>query len=87
MDTFAGQTVISSGPYAVVRHPQYAGSLLYLGGMPLALGSWWGLPVFAAMVPVLVWRLRDEERMLVKELPGYADYRNRVRWRLIPGIY
>ena len=85
--TFAGQTVISSGPYAVVRHPQYAGSLLYLGGMPLALGSWWGLPVFAAMVPFLVWRLRDEERMLAKELPGYADYRNRVRWRLIPGIY
>jgi protein-S-isoprenylcysteine O-methyltransferase Ste14 len=87
VDTFAGQRVISSGPYAVVRHPQYAGALLYLVGTPLALGSWCGLFVFAAMVPFLIWRLRDEETMLAKDLPGYADYQLRVRSRLIPGIF
>jgi protein-S-isoprenylcysteine O-methyltransferase Ste14 len=87
VDVFAGQRVISSGPYAVVRHPQYAGAILYLLGIPLALGSWWGLLVFAAMMPFLIWRLLDEERLLARELPGYADYRNRLRWRLIPGVY
>jgi protein-S-isoprenylcysteine O-methyltransferase Ste14 len=87
VDIFAGQRVISSGPYAVVRHPQYAGALLYLVGIPLALGSWLGLLVFAAMVPFLIWRLLDEEKLLAKELPGYADYRHRVRWRLMPGLY
>jgi protein-S-isoprenylcysteine O-methyltransferase Ste14 len=87
VDIFAGQRVISTGPYAVVRHPQYAGALLYLLGIPLALGSWWGVLVFAAMVPFLVWRLVDEERVLTAGLRDYADYRNRVRWRLIPGIY
>ena len=81
------QKVIATGPYALVRHPQYAGALLYLVGMPLALGSWWGLLVLAAMVPVLIWRLLDEERLLAKDLPGYADYRRNVRSRLIPGIY
>jgi protein-S-isoprenylcysteine O-methyltransferase Ste14 len=87
VDIFAGQRVISSGPYAVVRHPQYAGAFLYLLGMPLALGSWWGLLVFAAIVPFLIWRLVDEEQVLTAGLPGYAEYRNRVRWRLIPGVY
>ena len=81
------QRVITTGPYAHLRHPQYAGALLYLLGMPLALGSWWGVLVFAAIVPFLVWRLVDEERLLAKDLPGYAGYCNRVRWRLIPGIY
>jgi len=81
------QRVITTGPYAHLRHPQYAGALLYLLGMPLALGSWWGILVFAALVPFLIWRLVDEERLLAKDLPGYADYRNRVRWRLIPGVY
>jgi protein-S-isoprenylcysteine O-methyltransferase Ste14 len=66
--------VISSGPYAIVRHPMYAGGLLYLLGMPLALGSYWGLLVFAAMVPVLLWRLFDEERFLSERLPGYTEY-------------
>lgn len=87
VDIFAGQRVVSSGPYAVVRHPQYAGAIFYLLGIPLALGSWWGLLVFAAMVPFLIWRLLDEERVLTAGLRGYAEYRNRVRWRLIPGIY
>ena len=81
------QRVITTGPYAVVRHPQYAGAFLYLFGTPLALGSWWGVLVFAAMAPFLIWRLVDEERLLTAGLPGYADYRRRVRFRLIPGLY
>ncbi len=82
-----GQEVISTGPYAVVRHPMYAGGLIYLLGMPLALGSYPGLLVFAAVLPVLIWRLLDEEKLLARELPGYREYQARVRWRLIPKIF
>jgi protein-S-isoprenylcysteine O-methyltransferase Ste14 len=81
------QRVISTGPYALVRHPMYAGGLLYLIGTPLALGSWWGLAPFAATLPFLIWRLVDEEAFLVKNLPGYAEYRNKVRFRLMPGVW
>ncbi len=87
VDIFAGQRVASSGPYAMVRHPQYAGAFLYLLGIPLALGSWWGLLVLAAMIPFLIWRLLDEERVLTAGLPDYAEYQRRVRSRLIPGVY
>jgi len=82
-----GQRVIDSGPYAIVRHPMYSGALLYMLGTPLALASYWGLLGFVLMLLVIVWRLQDEERMLSGELPGYADYRARVRWRLIPGVW
>ena len=73
------QKVISTGPYAVVRHPMYAGSMLYLLGTPLALGSYCGLLVLAAMAPFLIWRLFDEERFLSKNLPGYTEYCAKVR--------
>jgi protein-S-isoprenylcysteine O-methyltransferase Ste14 len=81
------QKVISTGPYAVVRHPMYAGSLPMLIGIPLALGSYWGLVALAAMLPALIWRLLDEERFLAKSLPGYREYCAKVRWRMIPGIF
>ena len=81
------QEVISTGPYAIVRHHMYAGRLLYLFGMPLALGSYWGLLVLAAVMPFLTWRLFDEERFLSKNLPGYTEYCAKVRWRLIPGVF
>ena len=81
------QKVISTGPYAIVRHPMYAGGSLYLLGMPLALGSYWGLLVLTSMVPFLIWRLFDEERFLSKNLLGYTDYCAKVRWRLIPGVF
>jgi len=81
------QTVVSTGPYAIVRHPMYASALLYLVGTPLALGSYRGLVPIAAMLPLLVWRLLDEERMLSAELPGYAEYRKRVRHRLVPFVW
>lgn len=83
----AGQRVIDTGPYALVRHPMYASALLYLVGTPLALGSYWGFVALAFMLPFLVWRLIDEERLLARELPGYSAYQARVRYRLIPGLW
>src|SRR5215813_6875915 len=87
IEVVSGQRVISTGPYALVRHPMYAGGLLLVLGTPLALGSIWGLLVIAAMTPVLLLRLVDEERFLSKNLPGYKEYCARVRWRLIPGVF
>jgi protein-S-isoprenylcysteine O-methyltransferase Ste14 len=82
-----GQTLVSTGPYAIVRHPMYAGALVYLVGTPLALGSYWGLAVLALMAPILVWRLVDEERVLERRLPGYSEYKQKVRYRLAPGLF
>jgi len=82
-----GQTVISTGLYGVVRHPMYMGTLPLTIAMPLALGSWWALLPVLAIVPALVWRLVDEERVLRRDLPGYAAYCARVRYRLVPGIW
>src|SRR5262249_16999379 len=81
------QTVISTGPYAIVRHPMYAGSMLYFFGMPIALGSYWGLLVLVPMLPVLLWRLLDEEKFLANNLSGYKEYLSRVRWRLLPHVF
>jgi protein-S-isoprenylcysteine O-methyltransferase Ste14 len=81
------QRLVSTGPYALVRHPMYAGGLVLLFGMPLALASWWGLVVVVLMVPALLWRLVDEERFLLQKLPGYAGYREQVPRRLIPGVW
>jgi protein-S-isoprenylcysteine O-methyltransferase Ste14 len=87
IEVAADHRVITTGPYAVVRHPMYAGSFLYLVVMPLALGSWWGFLALAAMIPFVVWRMFDEERFLCDKLPGYKEYCSRTRWRLIPGIF
>ncbi len=81
------QKVISTGPYAIVRHPMYASALLYLVGTPLALGSFWGLLALSAMMPFLIWRLYDEESFLAGNLPGYTEYQKKVRHRLIPFIW
>jgi protein-S-isoprenylcysteine O-methyltransferase Ste14 len=83
----SGQRVISTGPYSVVRHPMYAAALLMFLGIAIALGSWWGMAVLAAVLPALAWRLVDEERVLLRDLNGYADYRRKVRWRLIPLVW
>ena len=82
-----GQHVIDSGPYAVVRHPMYAGALIMIAGIPVALGSWWGLVPAALLAPVIVWRLMREEAFLVAHLAGYGDYRGRVRHRLAPMLW
>jgi protein-S-isoprenylcysteine O-methyltransferase Ste14 len=81
------QKVISTGPYAIVRHPMYAGALVLLLGAPLALGSWWGLLTIVPMTIVLVWRLLDEERFLASNLAGYTGYQDKVRYRLAPLIW
>jgi protein-S-isoprenylcysteine O-methyltransferase Ste14 len=81
------QKVISTGPYARVRHPMYAGGLVMLLGMPIALGSWCGVLVLLAILPALIWRLFDEEKFLSANLPGYIEYRKKVRYRLIPGVW
>ncbi len=81
------QRVISTGPYAVVRHPMYASGCLYLLGTPLALGSYWGFLPIAAMMPFLIWRLIDEERFLARNLPGYSEYQKRIRYRLVPFVW
>jgi len=87
IEVVAGQRVISTGPYAIVRHPMYASAALYLLGTPLALGSYWGLAALAAMAPFLIWRLVDEERFLAKNLRGYTEYQERVRHRLVPFVW
>ena len=81
------QTVISSGPYALVRHPMYSGGLLLFLGIPFALGSWWGLILFVPLLVLIIWRLKQEERYLSTHLPGYRDYCAKVTHRLIPFIW
>lgn len=87
IEVAAGQRVISTGPYAIVRHPMYAGALLMLFATPIALGSWWGLTMFIPMALVIVLRLRDEEIFLQKSLPGYREYCGKVRFHLVPYIW
>jgi protein-S-isoprenylcysteine O-methyltransferase Ste14 len=81
------QTVISTGPYAYVRHPMYSGALIMLLGTTLALASWWGLLPFVFMVAVIVARLLNEEKLLLANLRGYAEYVARVKYRLIPPVW
>jgi protein-S-isoprenylcysteine O-methyltransferase Ste14 len=82
-----GQRVIDTGPYAIVRHPMYAAAMLYLIGVPLLLGSWYGLIGTAIFAFAVARRAVGEERKLQRELGGYDGYMNRVRWRLIPGVW
>jgi protein-S-isoprenylcysteine O-methyltransferase Ste14 len=78
------QKVISTGPYGLVRHPMYLGALILLLGIPIALGSWWGVLTLVPMAVVLVLRLTDEEIFLARNLPGYTEYRQKVKYRLVP---
>ena len=83
----SGQQVISTGLYGYVRHPMYSANILILTGLPLALGSYWGLAFIIPGIAVLASRIHDEERLLVEELPGYRKYTEHVRHRLVPGIW
>jgi len=87
IEVAANQKVISSGPYARVRHPMYLGGLIFILGIPLALGSWLGLLTIVLFAPILAWRILDEEKFLVKNLPGYAEYEKKVKYRLIPLVW
>ncbi|MET3971509.1 MULTISPECIES: methyltransferase family protein [Bradyrhizobium] len=81
------QRVVSTGPYAHVRHPMYSGMILFFAGVPLLLGSWWGLAIAPVIVVLFAVRIGIEERTLREGLPGYSDYMTRVRYRLLPGVW
>ena len=81
------QRVVSTGPYAHVRHPMYSGMILFFAGVPLLLGSWWGLVMAPVIVVLFAVRIGIEERTLREGLPGYSNYMTRVRYRLLPGVW
>ena len=81
------QKVVSTGLYGLVRHPMYTGNVVMMVGIPLALGSYWGLAFVVPGLLVLAWRLRDEEKLLQEELDGYREYTQQVRYRLVPGMW
>lgn len=87
LQTERGHRVVSTGPYAWVRHPMYSGTVLFFVGAPLLLGSWWGVAMSPLFVLLFAIRVRIEERALVAGLPDYADYARRVRYRLVPGLW
>jgi protein-S-isoprenylcysteine O-methyltransferase Ste14 len=81
------QKVITTGPYALVRHPMYSAALIWFVGVPLALGSAWGVLLVVPITLVLVWRLLDEEKLLSRDLSGYVEYKHKVRTRLVPLVW
>ena len=87
IEVAAEQRVIETGPYAIVRHPMYSGALVMFIGVPLALGSFVGLLTFVPFAATIVWRLLDEERFLSSHLTGYAAYRDKTRYRLVPRVW
>jgi protein-S-isoprenylcysteine O-methyltransferase Ste14 len=83
-----GQYVVTTGPYAVIRHPGYVGGILFVLASGIALGSWLATAMLAvSTLPFLLYRTVTEDRILQAELPGYCDYAGRVRWRLMPGVW
>ncbi len=82
-----GQKVIDTGVYALVRHPMYFAALFLIIGTPLALGSWWSVLLVPLFIPILGFRIANEEKVLKRDLPGYEEYARKVRYRLIPGIF
>jgi protein-S-isoprenylcysteine O-methyltransferase Ste14 len=83
----SGQKVISTGPYRFVRHPMYSGALVMFLFMPLALGSYWTLPAAALIVPVIIFRLLNEEKVLREQLPGYSEYCEQTHFHLVPFVW
>lgn len=82
-----GQTVVDTGLYGIVRHPMYMATILLFLMIPILLGSWYALPVFACYPAIIVVRLKDEEALLTRELPGYAEYKQKVKYRILPFIW
>ena len=82
-----GQKVVSTGPYSIVRHPMYSGALVMLLFIPLALGSFWGLLAFPPILLAIAIRLNEEEKFLAQQLPGYSEYRQKVKYRLMPYVW
>jgi len=87
IDTERGHRVVSTGPYAWVRHPMYAGAIFYFLGTALLLGSWYAFAIGIVLIAIIALRAMWEEETLKAELPGYADYASRVTYRLVPGVW
>jgi protein-S-isoprenylcysteine O-methyltransferase Ste14 len=87
IEVYPEQKVISTGLYALVRHPMYLGGLILFLGIPFSLGSWWGLFGVLIFLPAGIWRIFEEEMFLIKNLPGYSEYQNKVKHRLLPFVW
>ena len=87
IEVMEGQKVVSTGLYGIVRHPMYTATILMFLAMPLVMGSWWAFLVMIPYVLAIVTRIKDEEMLLTKELEGYQEYKEKVRWKLIPYIW
>ena len=87
IEVMVGQKVVSTGLYGIVRHPMYTATILMFLAMPLVMGSWWAFLVMVPYVIAIVTRIKDEEILLTKELEGYQEYKEKVRWKLIPYIW
>lgn len=87
IEVMEGQTVISTGLYGIVRHPMYTSTIGMFLAMPLVMGSWWAFLVMIPYVPAITARIKDEEILLTQELEGYQEYKEKVRWKLIPYIW
>lgn len=87
VEVVEGQKVITTGAYSIVRHPMYLGSIIIILLTPVALGSWWAVPVFSLYIPVLIWRIFNEERVLLRDLPGYREYCMKIPYRLVPYVW
>lgn len=87
IEVMTDQKVVSTGPYAQIRHPMYTGALILLLGIPLALGSWWGILMLIPVTVIIILRLLDEEILLSKNLRGYEEYKRQVQQRLVPFVW
>ena len=82
-----GQKVIGTGPYSIIRHPMYLGAMVMILLTPIALGSWRSVPVFLLYIPLIAWRIVNEEKVLLRDLPGYREYCQKRRYRLLPLVW
>jgi protein-S-isoprenylcysteine O-methyltransferase Ste14 len=87
IEVVEGQNVVTTGPYSIIRHPMYVGSLVMYLLTPIALGSWWAEPIFLLYIPIMVWRILSEEKVLLRDLPGYYEYCQERHYRLLPLIW
>jgi protein-S-isoprenylcysteine O-methyltransferase Ste14 len=87
IEVVESQKVVATGPYSIIRHPMYLGFLIMLLLTPIALGSWWALPFFLLYIPILMWRIFNEEKVLLRDLPGYYEYCQERHYRLLPLIW
>lgn len=87
IEVVEGQKVVSTGPYSIIRHPMYLGFLVMMLLTPIALGSWRAVPVFSLYLPLFVWRIFNEEMVLLRDLPGYHEYLMKMPYRLLPYIW